>query len=831
MADVELGQLIVRLRADSAALEAGLRQADQRLAGMESAMKQRADNISRSFAGLGSVLATVFSARQLGESIRRAQHNLETLAQLRSALRTTGNFSLELEQALRQQASALEMLTGVSDETVMAVQRLLLSLKVSASEVQQLTPLVLDLATAMGTDPVNAARMLGRAIGGEMTEGLRRYGIQAKTVSGIIHELQTGFAGQAAASFRARGELAALSVFTENLKEELGKLILPSLNRFLEGLVERIRHLNAELAQARQQHPDIAASLDNLAAMAGKAAAAFGPEALALGGALLAVRAVLFVFGPLIRGLTAAFAALLAPLISAARALGVTGAALDRLRALFMTGAAATTRLAAAAELAAAGFGALLAALTGFAIGKAIGQIQVLGKTIEDHIVTGIFKAQQAWARFQAFVGLISKEELAKREEFFKEALKPPAPVAAAAEAETEGAPGPPRIVPADELTVLQGRAELLAHLAKVADTDVVRLEMLRWQHKVLGEIVNLRSREYQIVADAVRQEEGRVIETEEFIKAQREMNRAVEDQLEIEKAIRELEQAPTRRFHELLGQLGEDPRELALPFRSTIGMDPTLAQSIMIQSQMDLERDKIRQLEEFSQKEVGLTQEAQEEKAAIIERINRRILALQQAHNLLIVRSGQEMFESLSDAARGWAGEQSGIYKAMFAASKAFAIAESIIKIQQAIANASASLPFPANLIAIAQVIAATANIVSTIQSVTMTIAGERARGGPVQAGRLFLVGERGPELFAPASDGTILPNEVLRRSEPVRVVVNNYSEAPVRVQEREAGNERVIEVLIGRLKRELSGEIVEGQGVLTHALERAYGLRRRAA
>ena len=85
--------------------------------------------------------------------------------------------------------------------------------------------------------------------------------------------------------------------------------------------------------------------------------------------------------------------------------------------------------------------------------------------------------------------------------------------------------------------------------------------------------------------------------------------------------------------------------------------------------------------------------------------------------------------FDTMAGVMENAAGKQSGIYKAMFVASKAFAIAESIIKIQQGIANAS-SLPFPSNLSAMASVAASTANIVSTIQSVSMKF----ATGGHVQ-------------------------------------------------------------------------------------------------
>lgn len=39
----------------------------------------------------------------------------------------------------------------------------------------------------------------------------------------------------------------------------------------------------------------------------------------------------------------------------------------------------------------------------------------------------------------------------------------------------------------------------------------------------------------------------------------------------------------------------------------------------------------------------------------------------------------------------------------------------------------------------------------------------GARAAGGPVSMGKTYLVGERGPELFSPGSNGTIIPNKAL--------------------------------------------------------------------
>jgi len=88
------------------------------------------------------------------------------------------------------------------------------------------------------------------------------------------------------------------------------------------------------------------------------------------------------------------------------------------------------------------------------------------------------------------------------------------------------------------------------------------------------------------------------------------------------------------------------------------------------------------------------------------------------ETHKQNLLEIEQSYNGQLSQAARQLAGEQSGIYRALFAVEKGAAIARSIVAIQTALANASASGPFPANLAAIAQVASATAGIVSTIAS-----------------------------------------------------------------------------------------------------------------
>ena len=48
----------------------------------------------------------------------------------------------------------------------------------------------------------------------------------------------------------------------------------------------------------------------------------------------------------------------------------------------------------------------------------------------------------------------------------------------------------------------------------------------------------------------------------------------------------------------------------------------------------------------------------------------------------------------------------------------------------------------------------------IGSLISSLLPIAGARAGGGPVDAGSAYLVGEQGPELFVPSSNGSIAPN-----------------------------------------------------------------------
>ncbi|HCS18466.1 MAG TPA: hypothetical protein DIW45_12540, partial [Erythrobacter sp.] len=60
-------------------------------------------------------------------------------------------------------------------------------------------------------------------------------------------------------------------------------------------------------------------------------------------------------------------------------------------------------------------------------------------------------------------------------------------------------------------------------------------------------------------------------------------------------------------------------------------------------------------------------------------------------------------------------------------------------------------------------------------------TFDGARAMGGPVSAGKTYLVGEKGPELFSPGSSGSIIPNHELGGGSIAQIVPSPYFDVVV--------------------------------------------------
>ena len=97
------------------------------------------------------------------------------------------------------------------------------------------------------------------------------------------------------------------------------------------------------------------------------------------------------------------------------------------------------------------------------------------------------------------------------------------------------------------------------------------------------------------------------------------------------------------------------------------------------------------------------------------------------------------------------------------------------------------------------------------------LSFGGARAAGGPISAGRAYLVGERGPEVIVPALSGTVIPNNRLGgggNSAPIINVINQHGGAQVQAtpQGKNADGREVVDLVI----REVAANIRRGGEVL---------------
>jgi phage-related minor tail protein len=96
---------------------------------------------------------------------------------------------------------------------------------------------------------------------------------------------------------------------------------------------------------------------------------------------------------------------------------------------------------------------------------------------------------------------------------------------------------------------------------------------------------------------------------------------------------------------------------------------------------------------------------------------------------------------------------------------SVANTIARAALSGRQSISQLTASVLADFDRIAVSQfIVRPMESLVSSVVGAILPVAGARAAGGPVAAGQTYLVGEKGPELFTPSSDGAITPNAALR-------------------------------------------------------------------
>lgn len=267
----------------------------------------------------------------MNDSINEAAEMQDAMVQITQVLESTGKASIITADEVENMANAFSRVSVYEDDMVASGQLVLLQFDTIGKEtLPRATQAMLDLATRMNIDLPSAAKVVGKALEGELgsltrfgivlddstkkqIEGLLQVGETAKAQELILAEFEKKFGGAAeAATTTWTGAMANLEKSIANLKGSFGEAILNS-----ESVSAAINHIADAinwLAESFDKMPEglklIVAGFVGLIALLGKLAPVLISIKVLAGaggvaGAMTALKGVLAGIGAVLAGISA----------------------------------------------------------------------------------------------------------------------------------------------------------------------------------------------------------------------------------------------------------------------------------------------------------------------------------------------------------------------------------------------------------------------------------------------------------------------------------------------------------------------------------------------
>lgn len=655
---------------------------------------------------VAGVAAATAAAAVMSLYIAKTIEAEKVQAQLQSRLKDTGGVAGRTLEQLNQQAARLQSITIFDDEAIGSAQAMLLTFnQIRGVNFDRTTEAALDLATVMGTDATDAAKVLGKALSdpekglyalsraGVVFTDAERTRIQTMVEAGQVAEAQgvildklSGTMGSAAGAARDTlgGAVQALKNSFDNLLEgDTGDEGIQGARAAIEGLVDTLND------------PDTKAGFDTVVTGLFKVANA-------------AVQVV-------------------ANVANAASALREYLGSSDKQSATML----ANRKTDLESEL--------------FSVARKSGvgyrwREQAIKEELAD------IEAQMAQrARAQ------SDRLAAQGVDAGFDALRAP--------------PSNPK--PDGQGVAKPGKTKSVAGTKSDPDADIKRrIESLREETALLGMIEEGEDRASEAAKARYDITEGEFKNKSQALKdellAAAEAQDAKNKDIEAEKKRLEAIEESRDAYRELVGEL-RTPAEVAVDEAiaklnllteamqrgETGGLDVKRVQQDIIdkifepapdlglggydplaeleRKQQELDtwyQSQLAALARFRQEKADLTAEANAKEAAIEAQHQESLKQLQTAQSDMLLGAASSMFGSLADIARAGAGEQSKAYQVLFALSKGFAVAQASVSLGVALARASEK-PWPMNLPAIADAFAVGAQIAQIIASASYSPGG----------------------------------------------------------------------------------------------------------
>lgn len=248
---VKIGDVTIRIGATTKQLEADLKKADRALQASSRKFTDAGQKMSLAFTAPFAGLATI--------SVIKFDAQIQAIGQVEAALASTGAVAGKTSEELQKSASALQEITTFGDEDILrgVTAQLLTFTNVAGEQFDKAQLAALNLSTRLGTDLTSQTIQLGKALNDPIKgiTALGRAGIQfsdeqketikrlaetnqiAKAQDIILKELETQFGGSAEAAAKlGSGPIKQLNNQFGDLLEEFGKIISEAIIPFVARL-------------------------------------------------------------------------------------------------------------------------------------------------------------------------------------------------------------------------------------------------------------------------------------------------------------------------------------------------------------------------------------------------------------------------------------------------------------------------------------------------------------------------------------------------------------------------------------------------------------------
>lgn len=189
-----------------------------------------------------AIAAVTVAALKFGsDSVAAYAESEEAQSKLAAAFKKYPALAYTNQAALQKLNTALQAKTKFEDDSIAVAQAALATYGLTGRQLEQVTPLLLDYATATGQDVVSAANGLGKSFNGQ-TRALKAVGINYEAtgdkakdfdqITFLLKKKVDGFAETAGTT--AAGKTAILRNKFGDLQETVGQKLLPVMEKGVE---------------------------------------------------------------------------------------------------------------------------------------------------------------------------------------------------------------------------------------------------------------------------------------------------------------------------------------------------------------------------------------------------------------------------------------------------------------------------------------------------------------------------------------------------------------------------------------------------------------------